>query len=92
MYTMNRSYRLATAVHNPLSLFKPEQRNRAVATVLRKLIDRFLILFVVMGTLSTNGSLVRVLQFSWMFQQIIHTIQLIIFYTWEPANPDSKLS
>lgn len=79
MYTMNWSHRFATAVQHFLNLFKPEQRNSDVDTVLRKLIDRFFIIFVVTGTLSLSGSLVRVLQFGWMFQQIIHTIVYIAF-------------
>ncbi|MBN1761090.1 MAG: response regulator [Chitinispirillaceae bacterium] len=76
---MNNRRHSIHAVQYLFTLLKPEPRNSDVDAVLKKLIDRFFIIFVATGTLSLAGSLIRVLQFGLMFQQVIHTVVYFAF-------------
>jgi len=51
----------------PLESQQPE-----IDVILKKLLGRFFIIFLITGTVSLAGSLIRVFQFGWMFQHLVH--------------------
>ena len=54
------------------SLLKPDPHNTDIDATFKRLINQFFIIFFITETIALTGSLIRVIQHGWIFQQIIH--------------------
>jgi two-component system, cell cycle sensor histidine kinase and response regulator CckA len=63
------------------SLLNPDPHNPVVDATFKRLIDQFFVIFLISGTLSLTGSLLRTVEHGWMFQQIIHTAVYLLMIT-----------